>query len=220
MQAPSIQAVIFDMDGILIDSEPVWQQAEYQVLQQLGMTVSREAIQQTTGLRIDQVVDFWLQRFPEVKVEPQYIADQIIAAVIAYIRRDGKPMSGVVDALSTCRSRGLKVGLATSSSWDIIDAVLGKLAITEAFDAIQSAQDFPLGKPHPEVYLSCAAKLALAPSRCLAVEDSFNGLIAARAANMQTLIVPAAEQRQDPRWAAAHYQRDSLEALPALLDTL
>lgn len=83
MQAPAIQAVIFDMDGILIDSEPVWQQAEYQVLQQLGMTVSREAIQQTTGLRIDQVVDFWLQRFPEVKVEPQYIADQIIAAVIA-----------------------------------------------------------------------------------------------------------------------------------------
>nr|WP_243879964.1 HAD hydrolase-like protein [Shewanella algae] len=119
------------MDGILIDSEPVWQQAEYQVLQQLGMTVSREAIQQTTGLRIDQVVDFWLQRFPEVKVEPQYIADQIIAAVIAYIRRDGKPMRGVVDALSACRSRGLKVGLATSSSWDIIDAVLGKLAITD-----------------------------------------------------------------------------------------
>ncbi|HCD12593.1 MAG TPA: hypothetical protein DEQ41_02455 [Shewanella sp.] len=76
MQAPAIQAVIFDMDGILIDSEPVWQQAEFQVLHSLGMSVSREAIALTTGLRIDQVVDFWLQRFPTVKVDPQYGSDE------------------------------------------------------------------------------------------------------------------------------------------------
>ncbi|MGE4259785.1 hexitol phosphatase HxpB [Shewanella sp.] len=220
MEMSPLQAVIFDMDGVLVDSEPVWQQAEFDVLSGKGFAISREEIAQTTGLRIDEVAEYWYRRFPADDFDTAAMADYIIEQVIHYIRRDATAMTGVHEALQACHQYHLKVGLATSSSTDIIDAVLDKLQIREFFNVIQSAEQLPYGKPHPEVYLRCAAALGVAPSCCLAVEDSFNGLIAARAARMQTLIVPAVSQRQDPRWTAAHHQATDLLALPALLQRL
>ena len=83
--------------------------------------------------------------------------------------------------------------------------------------AVESAEALTYGKPHPEVYLNCAAALGVDPRYCLAIEDSFNGLIAARAANMQTVAIPAAEQRGEAKWVVAHHQADSLLDLPAIL---
>lgn len=220
METSQLQAVIFDMDGVLIDSEPVWQQAEFDVLTGKGLPITRNEIAQTTGLRIDEVAQYWYRRFPSDDFDTAAMADYIIEQVIHYIRQDGTAMTGVYDALRACRQQGLKLGLATSSSSDIIDAVLEKLQIREFFDVIQSAEHLPYGKPHPEVYLRCAAALGVAPGKCLAVEDSLNGLIAARAAKMQTLIIPSVSQQQDPRWAVAHHQAVDLRALPALLQRL
>lgn len=217
MTSPIIHAVIFDMDGILIDSEPAWQQAEHQVMQSLGLPVSFDDCLQTTGLRIDQVVNFWYQRYPWDNYDNHAVATQIVNKVVAHIDAHGAPMTGVVAALDLCKAKGLKIGLATSSSHALVDAVLTKLAITHYFDAIKSAEYLALGKPHPEVYLNCADALDIAPSHCLAIEDSFNGLVAARAANMQTLAIPAPEQRGLAKWAIAHQQVDSLLALPTIL---
>ncbi|MFQ6372473.1 hexitol phosphatase HxpB [Shewanella sp. YIC-542] len=220
MQQPPLRAVIFDMDGVLIDSEPMWQQAEFNILGALGLPVTPEAIAQTTGLRIDEVAQYWQQRCPAQHLQSRDIEDDIIAEVIQSIRRDGQAMSGVSHALQACRLQGLKVGLATSSSSDIIEAVLEKLHIRDAFDAIQSAESLPLGKPHPEVYLRCAQRLQVNPDACLAVEDSFNGMIAARAAKMQTLVIPAEVQWNAAHWSAAQHKLPSLQALPALLAQL
>ncbi|MCG9698259.1 hexitol phosphatase HxpB [Shewanella sp. Isolate11] len=213
MSKAGLSAVIFDMDGVLIDSEPNWQTAELKVFGQLGLNISLEDTLKTTGLRIDQVVEYWYQRQPWDHYDNRATANAIIDQVIADILADGEAMTGVIDALTACKSLGLKVGLATSSSTRLIDAVMQRLNLAEYFDAFCSAEALTWGKPHPEVYLNCANALGVAPERCLAIEDSFNGLIAARAANMHTVVIPAMHEANQAKWAAAHQQLDSLEQL-------
>ncbi len=217
MSALNIQAVIFDMDGVLIDSEPQWQLAQYHVYSTLGVPVSIETIQQTTGLRIDQCVDYWHQKFPWDNYNNAKVSREIVKAVADEVTRNGEAMQGVQQAIEACQRKGLKIGLATSSPSLLIEAVLNRLQIRDCFLAITSAESLAYGKPHPEVYLNCAAALGVDPRYCLAIEDSLNGLIAARAANMQTVVIPAAEQRGDAKWVIAHHQSKSLLELPAIL---
>lgn len=223
MLTTQIYGVIFDMDGVLIDSEPAWQAAEYQVMADLGVPLTLEDTEQTTGLRIDQVVHYWYLRHPwvtERDYDKMAVANKIVTRVVQEINLSGTPMQGVIDCLKACQQLGLKIGLATSSSSPIIGAVMEKLAIGHFFETRCSAENLTYGKPHPEVYLNCANALGLAPEHCLAIEDSFNGLIAARAANMQTVIIPAPHQASQARWAAAHHQLKDLTQLAGLLDKL
>ncbi|MFB2780608.1 hexitol phosphatase HxpB [Shewanella mangrovisoli] len=217
MTSLSIQAVIFDMDGVLIDSEPLWQRVEYEVLSALGVPVTIETIQQTTGLRIDQCVDYWYHKAPWANYDNAKVSKAIVDKVAEEVLITGEAMQGVQQAIEYCQAKGLKIGLATSSFYTIIEAVLSKLGLSDKFMAVQSAEGLTYGKPHPEVYLNCAAALGVDPRYCLAIEDSFNGLIAARAANMQTVAIPAAEQRGEAKWVVAHHQADSLLDLPAIL---
>lgn len=213
-----IKAVIFDMDGILIDSEPAWQLAEQTVLNSFGLNLSLEDVEQTTGLRIDHVVSYWHQRFPWPNYDNTATANTIVNEVVSQINAHGQPMLGVIESLEACKRLGLKIGLATSSSSLIIEAVLHKLAISHYFDAIESAENLDYGKPHPEVYLNCAKGLGIAPSQCIAIEDSFNGLIAARAASMQTVAIPAPHTATQTKWVIAHHQLAHAGLLPALLN--
>ncbi|QQX80647.1 hexitol phosphatase HxpB [Shewanella sp. KX20019] len=217
MTTAKLKAVIFDMDGVLIDSEPLWQIAEHKVLTDLGLNISIEETVETTGLRIDQVVAFWYARFPWPNYDNAQTAQAIVDQVVSHILANGEAMTGVISALESCQEMGLKIGLATSSSSDIISAVLNKLAIGSYFDAIKSAEHLSYGKPHPEVYLNCADALNIAPVNCLAIEDSFNGLVAARAANMQTIAIPEKRLSQQPRWIIAHQQLEDLTFLPSFL---
>ena len=217
MSKPQLKAVIFDMDGVLIDSEPVWQMAIFEVISNLGLNVSMQDMVLTTGLRIDQVVDFWYARSPWENYNNQQTAHAIVDTVVSHITRDGAPMPGVVDALQACQQHQLKIGLATSSSSDIITAVLNRIGIGGYFNAIESAESLTYGKPHPEVYLNCAKALNIDPVSCLAIEDSFNGLIAARAANMQTIAIPEPQHAKLNKWVIAHQQLDNLNALSNFL---
>lgn len=215
-----IEAVIFDMDGILIDSEPAWQLAEQTVLNSFGLNLTLEEVEHTTGLRIDHVVSYWYQRFPWPDYDNSATANKIVNEVIAQINATGEPMLGVIDSLEACKQLGLKIGLATSSSSKIINAVLSKLNIGHYFEALESAENLAYGKPHPEVYLNCAKALGVAPSQCIAIEDSFNGLIAARAATMQTVAIPAPHTANQAKWVIAHHQLADASQLPALLQTV
>ncbi|MFT5789730.1 MAG: HAD superfamily hydrolase (TIGR01509 family) [Shewanella sp.] len=217
MSRPELKAVIFDMDGVLIDSEPVWQIAEHRVMTDLGLNISIEDTVETTGLRIDQVVAFWYARCPWSNYDNKQTAQAIVDQVVSHILVEGTPMQGAITALKTCQQHGLKIGLATSSSSDIIDAVLNKLEIGSYFQAIKSAEHLTYGKPHPEVYLNCADALNIDPINCLAIEDSFNGLVAARAANMQTIAIPEPKFADLTKWVIAHHQLTSLEQLPEFL---
>ncbi|MEZ9538387.1 hexitol phosphatase HxpB [Shewanella sp. 10N.286.51.B8] len=215
-----INAVIFDMDGVIIDTEPAWQRVEVAVLSQLGVPITLADAEKTTGMRIDLLVHYWYQKYPWPEYDNQAVSQQIIDGVIHFIETEGKPMKGVVAALQACQQQGLKIGLATSSSSDLIAAVMNKLAIRDYFEAIASAEKLQYGKPHPEVYLNCATALGVEPATCLAIEDSFNGLIAARAASMQTVAIPATEFAGQSRWQVAHHQLAHLDQLKSLIENI
>jgi HAD superfamily hydrolase (TIGR01509 family) len=212
-----IKAIIFDMDGVLIDSEPAWQQAEMAILNALGLSLTLEDVESTTGFRIDQVVRYWYQRYPWGNYDNAKTANAIVEEVVNIIRQQGQVMDGIIDTLSFCQQQGLKIGLATSSPSLIIDAVLDKLGIRHYFDAITSAEFLARGKPHPEVYLNCAIALNIDAENCLAIEDSFNGLVAARAASMQTIAIPAPQLATQAKWIVGHHQVADAHAIIDIL---
>ena len=211
----SLEAVIFDMDGILIDSEPFWQISEKAVFAEIGFEMTHDMCLQTTGLRCNEVVDYWYLRHPWdlARRSRKDIENGIIDGLIALVKRQGKLMPGVREALDFCRRKGLKIGLATSSDYRIIDAVLSTLDLRDAFEVTHSAQEEPFGKPHPAVYLSAARLMGVNPLFTVAIEDSLNGLISARAARMHCIAVPAPASFSDPRFSIADVCLPSLSAL-------
>jgi len=209
-----ILAAIFDMDGLLIDSEPLWDQAELEVISSLGVDISRRhEMPDTLGLRIDMVVDLWYAMQPWSRPSKQEVTERIIQRTISLVEEKRPLLPGVREALALCRAEGLKVGLASASPLSMLEKVLALFELSDYFDALASAQTLPYSKPHPQVYLDCAAKLGVDPLTCVALEDSVNGMIAAKAARMRAIVVPAEENRQDPRYALANVKLDSLARL-------
>lgn len=198
-----LQAILFDMDGLLIDSEPLWQQAEIEVFQTVGLTLTRDLCQRTTGLRIDQVVAYWYQQQPWQGNSQQQVADRIVARVIELILEQGQPMAGVDRVIAQAQNLGVPLALATSSAYGIIEAVLKTLNLTSVFQQIYSATEERYGKPHPGVFLTTAHRLGVDPVNCLVLEDSFNGVLAAKAARMHCIAVPEGYPQQDPRFVIA-----------------
>ena len=208
-----IEAVIFDMDGLLIDSEPLWQEAEILVFERVGINLTSELCQRTQGLRIDEVVDYWYSRYPWDNLTKSEVEESIVSQVIDLIQLKGEPLPGVEQAIAFVESKDVKVALASSSSTIIIQAALQKLGLSEIFTEVYSAESEVLGKPHPGVYLTTAKKLNVPPQSCLALEDSLNGVLAAKAAQMKCIAIPEAVQQDNPKFAIADRLLTSLEGL-------
>jgi sugar-phosphatase len=202
--------VIFDMDGVLIDSEPFWHEAETAGFALAGLRLTREDCLQTTGLRVDAVVDHWYSRSPWPSPSPREVEREIVERVIALVRERGELKPGVEAALSLVQSRGLRTALASSSPSAIIDTVLDRFGLRSAFEIVHSAEGEPYGKPHPGVYLHTAEQLGVRPQECLAIEDSPNGVLAAKAAGMLCLAVPEPPLRGHPWFAIADAVVESL----------
>ncbi len=215
-----IAAVIFDMDGVLVDSEPFWQQAEVNVFRQVGLHLSHADTDRTIGLRIDDVVAYWFEKQPWSAKSPKEVQEEIVSEVVRLVRTEGVPMPGVAASLEACRSMNLSLGLATSSPFSLIDAVLEVVDAEKLFDVVCSAVNEEFGKPHPAVYLTAARRLEVPPQRCLVVEDSIFGSEAGKAAGMTVVAVPAPHQYDDPSFEIADYQIRSLNEFPDLLDRL
>ena len=209
----TIEAVIFDMDGLLIDSEPLWQEAEILVFEQVGINLTRELCQQTQGLRIDEVVEYWYTKHPWTNLTKLEVEKSIVNKVIELIQLKGEPLPGVEQAIALVRSKNVKIALASSSAMIIIQAALQKLGLSETFTEVYSAESEVLGKPHPGVYLTTAKKLDIPPQSCLALEDSLNGVLAAKAARMKCIAIPEAIQQNNPKFAIADFVLQSLEGL-------
>jgi len=211
------QAVIFDMDGVLIDSEPLWKIAMEAVFSRLGSTLSKSDFQKTVGLRIDEVIHFWnLHEAWNIEDEAE-IQEQIILKMEELIAQNAKPLEGVIETLHFLKSNNLKIGLATSSSSRLIRIVLKELAIEHFFDFAHSAETEMYGKPHPAVYLTVTEKLNVQTSKCLVIEDSFNGVIAGLAAKMKVVCIPEKTHFPNPRLSVADYQ---FETMKDMLDEL
>jgi len=211
-----ILAAIFDMDGLLVDSEPLWDQAELDVIASLGVDISRRhELPDTLGLRIDMVVDLWFAQQPWNGPSRQEVTERIITRAIALVEETKPLLPGVREAVALCKSQGIKVGLASASPLHMLEKVLTMFDLRSSFDALASAEKLPYSKPHPQVYLDCATKLGIDPLNCVALEDSVNGMIASKAARMRSIVVPAHENQDDPRFVLADVKLTSLTELTA-----
>jgi HAD superfamily hydrolase (TIGR01509 family) len=202
--------VIFDMDGLLIDSEPCWQEAGMETLRQFNVTLSPIQYHHTTGLRTPEWLDYWFGYFDIPKDLIPEATEALHKNVFERIRIRAAPLPGVQSVLRYFKERSFRIGLATSSPLSLVDIVVDKLQIGNYFEAFSSAEHLPFGKPHPQVYMDCARALDVNPLYCVAFEDSFNGVIAARAARMKCVAVPVQDQRHLPKWGAADLTLGSL----------
>jgi sugar-phosphatase len=199
------------MDGLLIDSEPLWKRAEQEVFARLGIRLTDEDCEQTLGLRTDMVVAHWHARRPWTSPSRQFVADAIDARVEELVARYGTAMPGALRALETTHRGGLVIGLATSSPASLIETVVRRLDIGRFINIACSAMDEALGKPDPAVYLTTAAKLGLPPGDCVAFEDTVVGVSSANAAGMRVIAVPAEDHFGDPGFDIADRKLRSLE---------
>lgn len=198
-----IEAVIFDMDGLLIDSEPLWREATIKVFKEIGVSLTEKQCEETMGFRVDEFVEYWLIKYEVKEIKEEIIANRIIEELINLILLKGKIMDGVNDIINLFEKEGITMALASSSPMNIIEAVLEKIKIKDKIKFIFSAENELFGKPHPGIYISAAKNLNVPVSKCLAFEDSPNGVLSAKAAKMKCVAVPDSINMTDKRFGIA-----------------
>jgi sugar-phosphatase len=206
-----IRAAIFDLDGLLIDSEPLWQQAEIEVFSDIGVSLTLEMCRETHGVRVDRVVEYWRSKFPWEDVPNHQVADQIVDRLIVLFSERGEPRPGARQAVELFVERGIPVGIASSSFLRVIESAVQAIGIEEKISVIHSAEFEEHGKPHPAVYLTTAEKMGVDPVHVIAFEDSLVGVEAAVRAGMRCIMVPDQVEPDEAARKACHSILNSLE---------
>lgn len=177
-------AIIFDMDGVLIDSEPLWKLAEVEIFRTVGVPLTIEMCSETTGMRMDAAVDHWFERYPWSGTPRRQVARAVVERVSALISDEGRAMPGAARLVQDLHAGGALLGLCSSSPMRLIRAVCERLELTTCFAVLQTAEDCERGKPFPDPYLRTAERLGVAPADCLVFEDSRTGILSAHSAGM------------------------------------
>ncbi len=203
------KAVIFDMDGVLIDSEPLWKIAEREVFSSLGVSVSDEFCEITKTMTTAEVTRFWYDRSPWENRNLYEVEQMVVYRVLDLIEKRECKIGGVKNFVTRLKSKGFKLGVATNSPFVIIPVVLRKIGITDFFDTISSADSEEKGKPDPAVYLRTSEKLNVSPENCIVIEDSYSGMLAAKRAGMT--VVAFTNGNKDVNLTHADYKIDSFD---------
>jgi mannitol-1-/sugar-/sorbitol-6-/2-deoxyglucose-6-phosphatase len=206
------EAAIFDLDGLLVDSEILWHRAELELLVPLGAAIDASSTRSTKGMFVGEVVDHYHGLVGWESPPRDELIELLLDRVGSLVEQEGRLMPGATRALDLC-ARLARCGLASSTPRSLIDRVLAHFGIGGAFEVVHSAEDELFGKPDPAVYLTTARLLDVAPSNCLAFEDSPAGVLAATSATMGCVAVPAAEERDHPAFDRATVVLDSLDEL-------
>jgi HAD superfamily hydrolase (TIGR01509 family) len=212
-----LDTVIFDMDGLLIDSEPLWKESAEALFLTYGKQLTTQQYASTTGLRTKEFLMHWFRYFNLPEKEINDAEEKVVELVVKLVAQKGTPMPGVQHIFHFFLERNFKIGLASSSPPALINLVIEMLGISKHLQAVSSAAALTYGKPHPEVYLNCAGELASMPEACICFEDSFNGLIAAKAAKMKCIVVPSVHDAKNPVWEAADLKISTLSNFNDLL---
>jgi HAD superfamily hydrolase (TIGR01509 family) len=186
-----VDAVIFDLDGVLVDSESVWDSARREVVAANGGSWTDAATRAMQGMSSPE----WSRYLRDelgVPLDPKEISRRVVERVLAAYDRKVPLLPGAVEAVRRLAKRW-PLGLASSANRPVIDAVLRSADLTECFSATVSGDEVARGKPSPDVYLAAAEKLGVDAPRAAAVEDSTNGLRAGAAAGMLVIAVPNRE---------------------------
>jgi HAD superfamily hydrolase (TIGR01509 family) len=187
-----IEAVVFDMDGVLIDSEPVWERVRRGFVADHGGSWTADAQNRLMGMSTAEWSAYLASDFGISGLTSQQVAGQVVAAMAVEYSRHLPLLPGAVDAVRSLAGRW-PLAVASSSPRSLIETVLATAGLESAFAAVVSSEEVPRGKPAPDVYLAAAGRLSTAPTACAAVEDSSNGLRAAAAAGLTVIAIPRPE---------------------------
>jgi HAD superfamily hydrolase (TIGR01509 family) len=189
-------AVIFDLDGVLLDSEQVWNRAKEELVHERGGRWRDQAPRDMMGMSSPEW-SAYLRDELGVDLEPGEISDDVVARLERIYRESLPVLDGAAEAVERLAARW-PLGLASSSNREIIDLFLELSGLAERFAVTLSSEEVARGKPAPDVYLEAARRLGAEPARCAAIEDSANGIRAARAAGMRVLALPNPHYPPDP----------------------
>jgi HAD superfamily hydrolase (TIGR01509 family) len=205
-----IKAVIFDLDGIIIESEPLWKVVEKKVFASVGLNLTTEMCRRTVGLDTYDTIKFWYAEKPWEGKDFDQLYLEIIESMRCIMHEKVELKEGFLATLQMIKHKALLVAVATSSPQVLINTALNKFGILGEFTVLNSSEKEEYGKPHPGVYLTTSRKLGIDPRNCLAFEDSFNGAIAAKAARMKVVIIPDPVDFNDKRFDFSDLKLPSL----------
>jgi beta-phosphoglucomutase-like phosphatase (HAD superfamily) len=206
-------AVVFDMDGVLVDTEPIWESVRARFAGRHGRSWGPEDHPYVAGRSSREWAASMRERLG-ISVGEDEIERAIVDGVVEALRRDGPPqVAGAADAAR--RVAGMtRTALASSAHREIIAATLAAIGLDGTFDAVVSSDDVARGKPNPDVFIEAARRVGAAPERCMVVEDSLAGVLAGRAAGMTVVLVPIPSFPPPPKAIeTADWILDRLDAL-------
>ena len=206
-----IQGIIFDLDGTLIDSEPLWEEAQLSVFSEMGVTFEHDDYIAAKGLPTHDAVKLWYDKIENPGKEPALIVQEINQRVINIIKDKGKLKAGVPDLLEYWKSKRLPMGIASASSMAHIKTVVDKYNLNDYFGLIYSGDFERFGKPHPGIYISACKKLKIDPLKSVAIEDSFNGILAAKSARLKVVALLDEGQYGDTTYDFVDIKVETLE---------
>jgi HAD superfamily hydrolase (TIGR01509 family) len=206
---PMIEAVVFDLDGVLIDSEPVWEEVRRGLVAERGGHWAPDAQRRLMGMSTQEWA-WYLSDDLGVGLPPEEVAALVVDRMAARYRERIPFLPGAVEAVRRLAARW-PLGLASSSPPVLIETVLEAAGLRSYFQVTMSTEQVPHGKPAPDIYLAVAARLGVSPADCAAIEDSSNGLRSAAAAGLRVIAVPHPRYPPDP---------DALAATRLVLPTL
>lgn len=214
------QAFIFDMDGLMINSEPLWQQAGVEVLNRNGVPVTHEMLGQWRGSPVPVLVQRACKLY-NITIDQPRVCEEYLDYAVKIIC-DARPlMPYVEETLAFLAERNIRMAIASASPRVMLENIVESCGIARYFEYISSAHELPYSKPHPAVYLNACERLGLAPQQCVGLEDSQVGMIAVKAASMTCIAVPDKAQFDLPQWSLADVRLHDLRGItPSLLAQL
>ncbi|NIS09317.1 MAG: HAD family phosphatase [Candidatus Dadabacteria bacterium] len=190
-----IKAVIFDMDGVMIDSEPLWEKTEKIMMARKGITYTPAYREKIVGLgQKDSAI--LLKNTFGLEDETEEIVNSRISILLDIYDKELELVSGLELLLDSLSKSPLQVALASSSPIRVINFVLDNFELSKYFDPVVSGDMVENGKPNPDIYLHTAGLMSLSPPECVVIEDSINGVVSAKAAGMYCIAVP--DKRLEP----------------------
>lgn len=178
-----LSCVIFDMDGVISDSEPLHHVAERKLLAPFGVRVTRNQLEKFTGMGTGAVLRQFIEMY-HLPVTLPDLARQHAENLLHVFREEVRPIPHAIPLIQSLYATGIPLALGSSSSPSLIELILDKLKIKSYFKAIVSGHEVPQGKPHPDIFLEIANRLSVSPEECVVIEDSKNGVLAAKKAGM------------------------------------